>query len=133
MRNLARPAFVIFQGGARAVRIIRTSQERAILPSRSRSRGVFVNFRAIRRLTQQRSRPNSQKIKIAGGGGRTHTLLTEQGILSPVRLPVSPPRRANQPTTARTPRTRSPACGGRRLGRTSAIRTADGASTPAPR
>jgi hypothetical protein len=29
----------------------------------------------------------------AGGGNRTRTLLTEPGILSPVRLPVSPPRR----------------------------------------
>ena len=28
----------------------------------------------------------------AGGGNRTHTLLAEPGILSPVRLPVSPPR-----------------------------------------
>ena len=29
----------------------------------------------------------------AGGGNRTHTPLTGPGILSPVRLPVSPPRR----------------------------------------
>ena len=29
----------------------------------------------------------------AGGGNRTHTLLAEPRILSPVRLPVSPPRR----------------------------------------
>ena len=28
----------------------------------------------------------------AGGGNRTHTLLPEPRILSPVRLPVSPPR-----------------------------------------
>ena len=30
----------------------------------------------------------------AGGGGRTHTTLAGPGILSPVRLPASPPRRA---------------------------------------
>ncbi len=28
----------------------------------------------------------------ARGGGRTHTALTGQGILSPLRLPVPPPR-----------------------------------------
>ncbi len=31
----------------------------------------------------------------AGGGNRTHTILADLRILSPVRLPVSPPRRAS--------------------------------------
>src|SRR6185436_16681851 len=34
-----------------------------------------------------------EQVASAGGGNRTRTLLSEPRILSPVRLPVSPPRR----------------------------------------
>ena len=40
---------------------------------------------------------------IAGGGNRTRTLLSEPRILSPVRLPVSPPRRDGIPQILRGP------------------------------
>jgi hypothetical protein len=48
------------------------------------------------RATQRKSRldvPNYTILKSAGGGNRTRTAVTRQGILSPLCLPISPPRR----------------------------------------
>ena len=53
--------------------------------------------KAWRMLTSHRPRPNtSEASESAGGGGRTHTSLTGPRILSPVRLPVPPPRQVVQ-------------------------------------